>query len=44
MEIVFILFDVHSVEDGRLGGHESVKQAYGMMLTTFCISVEICNC
>ena len=37
--ILFILFNVHSVEDGRLGGLESVKQAYGMMLTAFSISV-----
>ena len=35
VEIVFILFDLHPVEDGRLGGLESVKQAYG--IDTLCI-------
>ena len=33
--IVFVLFDVHPVEDGRLGGLESVKPALGMILSSF---------
>ena len=44
VEIVFILFHMHSVEDGRLGGIDSVKQAYGMMLAAFCICVGIDDC
>ena len=38
LEIVFLPFDVCQVEDARLGGLESVKQAYGM-LSAFCTCV-----
>ena len=41
VEIAFVLFYVHSVEDGRLGGLESVIEAYGMMISAFCICVGI---
>ena len=41
VEIVFILFYVHLVEDGRLGGLESVKQAYGMTLAALYICGRI---
>ena len=41
VEIVFILFNVHLAEDGRLGGLESVKPALGMMLSLFCTFVGI---
>ena len=44
VEIVFILFDVCQVEDGSLGGLESVKQAYGMMLSAFCTCIGIHDC
>ena len=43
VEILFVLFNVHSVEDGRLGSLESVKQAYGLMLTAFSICVGACD-
>ena len=41
VEIVFVIFNVHPVEDGRLGGLESVKPGSRMMLSSSCNCVGI---
>ena len=41
VEIAFILSDVCLVEDGRLGGLESVKPASVVTLSSFCTCVGI---